>query len=296
MLSDTTNLFQRLSLCESLRRTVEVYREGFLVFSQIGFLIVVAQTIVGAFILLVLRPAFGMDDDEKLEDPDYFLSHIGSFYGFLFVTTALNIVVNALFGGAMIRAVADIYLQRKANVHDCLQLGARHACTIMGSSFLAYLAISVGMVLLFFPGLYLSVKLFVVTPAIVVEGLGVFGSLKRSYNLVTGSWCYVFCTYFIVMIFMVVLHLTWNAIWKASFAGGNDFAFSLWGSIVATIPNVILVPIFSCMMTIMYINLRVEKEGINAEMLAQNLGNSSGNVALYSVLNSDKQEDENPLL
>jgi hypothetical protein len=292
MLSNTTNLFQRLSLCESLRRTVAVYREGFLVFFQIGFLIVVTQTLVGAFTLLVMRPVFGMDDDAKFEDPDYFLSHIGNFYGFLFGTTALNIVVNAVFSGAMIRVVADIYLQRKANVHDCLQLGARHACTIIGSSFLAYSAISVGMLLLFFPGIYLSVRLFVVNPAIVIEGLGVFGSLKRSYNLVKGSWCYVFCTYFIAVTFMVAVQIIWNAILD----GGNDLAFSLWGSVVATIPNVIFVPIFSCMMTIMYINLRVEKEGINAEKLAQNLGESSGSVELYRALISDEQEEENPLM
>jgi hypothetical protein len=43
--------------------------------------------------------------------------------------------------------------------------------------------------------------------------------------------------------------------------------------------------------------LRVEKEGLNAENLAENLGESSGNVALYSSLLSEQQrEEENPLV
>jgi hypothetical protein len=293
MLSDTTNLFQRLSLDESLRRTVAVYRAGFLVFSQIGFLIIVTQTVLWASLLLVLRPAFGLDDDPNFEDPVYLLSHLGGFYGILYINVILNIVISAVFNGAMIRVVADIYLQRKASVQDCLQLGARHACTIMGASFLSSMAIVVGMLFLFAPGVYLSVKLFVVNPAIVIEGLGVIGSLKRSYNLVTGSWCYVFCTHFIAMTFMLVLQM----VWKAIFAGGSDPLFTVWGAVVTAIPNVICVPIFACIMSIMYINLRVEKEGLNAENLAENLGESSGNVALYSSLLSEQQrEEENPLV
>jgi hypothetical protein len=293
MLSDTTNLFQRLSLDESLRRTVAVYRAGFLVFSQIGFLIVVTVTVLWVSILLLLRPAFGLDDNPNFQDPEYFMSHFGGYYVLLYSKILLNVVISAVFNGAMIRVVADIYLQRKASVRDCLQLGARHACTIMGATFEASVAIGVGSLFLFAPGVYLSVKLSVVNPAIVIEGLGVIRSLKRSYKLVTGSWCYVFCTYFIPTIFMVILRMIWNAI----FAVGSDPLFTVWGAVVTAIPDVICVPIFACITSIMYINLRVEKEGLNAANLAENLGQSSGNVALYSSLLSEQQrEEENPLV
>lgn len=292
----STNLFQRLSLDESLRRTVAVYCTGWAVFTQIGVVTVTVQATVWALLLLVLRPAFGIDHPEQMQDQNYFLEHLGGFYVLMICNMVWNLVIGAVFHGAMIRVVADIYLQRQASAMECLQLGARHACTIMGSSFLVMMMIMVGLLLFVVPGMYLSVMFFVVNPAIVIEGLGIFGSLKRSYNLVSGSWCYVFCMQMIAMIFMMVVQMIWGAI----FTGGNDAGhtlFSFVGSIIAAVPGIIFIPVFACMMTIMYINLRVEKEAVTAEKLAENLASSSGNTELYDVLlTNDEEQAEAPLV
>jgi hypothetical protein len=299
MLSDTKNHFQRLSLGESLRHMVTVYCSGFVVFTQIGLLNLATQVVLSAFLLWVLRPAFGLDNDNddnddanNFQDPQYLQAHLGGFYAYTFCSTALNIVMTAVFLGAMTRVVADIYLQRNASVKDCLQLGARHTCTMMGASLLAYIACMLGMLLLIIPGIYLSVMLFVIKPAVIIEGLGVFGSLKRSYNLVSGKWCYVFCIFFILFIITFALQMIWTTI----FVGGNDALSTLWGSFVASIPGVIIIPMWACITTITYINLRVEKESLDAKTLAQNLGESSGDMVLYSALISDQQEGENPLV
>ena len=41
------------------------------------------------------------------------------------------------------------------------------------------------------------------------------------------------------------------------------------GSVMPVIPSLVCVPIFSIVMCIMYFNLRVEKEGLNSEMLSR---------------------------
>jgi hypothetical protein len=241
----------------------------------------------------VLRPAFGIDDDaNNFQDPQYLLAHLGGFYAYALCSGALSIAINAVFLGAMTRVVADIYLQRQASVKDCFQLGARHAFTMMGAIVLACVACTLGMLLLIIPGIYLSVMLCVIKPAVIIEGLGVFGSLKRSFDLVSGRWYYVFCTFFILIIMTYALQLIWNTIFDI----GNNDLYSLWGNIVASIPAVVVVPMWACITTITYINLRVEKESLDAKILAQNLGESSGDVVLYSALISDQQEGENLLV
>jgi len=291
MLSDSTDLFQRLSLDESLRRTAAVYREGFLVFSQIGLLVVAIKAIVWALFLLILMPLFDLDVNQ-LDDPNYLMQKLGPFYGVLGLNMMVGMVVGAWGNASMIRVVADIYLQKEPSVRDCLQIGARHACTILTASFLAFWGVMIGLLLFLFPGLYLSVTWFLVSPAIVMEGLGVFASFRRSSELVSGSWCYVFCTYMISFIFMLVIQMVWSAV----MVGGNDAShtlFSFFGSILAAIPGILFIPIFAIMMSIMYINLRIEKEGLNADRLARNMGESSGDTAAYSALLNDSSNEEN---
>ncbi|KAL3919584.1 MAG: hypothetical protein SGARI_007170, partial [Bacillariaceae sp.] len=170
MVDASNNYFSRLSLDESLRRTVQVYCRGFSTFTQIGCITVATRATLWALLLLVLKPAFGIEGNADWTDPNYLMDHMGAFYGLLFCNMLVGLVVGAVFNGAMIRVVADIYLQRQASTMECLQLGARHAFTIMGTSVLAIAAVMVGTLLFIAPGMYLSVMLFVVNPAIVIEG------------------------------------------------------------------------------------------------------------------------------
>jgi hypothetical protein len=77
-------------------------------------------------------------------------------------------------------------------------------------------------------------------------------------------------------------------IWKNIF---NYNVYTFYGSIMNLIPGLIVYPIMAVMiMTIMYINLRVEKEGLNAEVFARELDGAS--EAYYdSLMNHDAQEE-----
>ena len=117
-----------------------------------------------------------------------------------------------------------------------------------------------------------------------VEGLGALASLKRSWELSSGSWCYVFCTFLICYFFMIVVQLIWSYIFLGGINDVGKTMFSVAGSIAAIIPAVIFVPIFSIMMTLMYLNMRIEKEGLNADVLTRNMGDSGAIDSAYSPL------------
>ena len=104
---------------------------------------------------------------------------------------------------------------------------------------------------------------------ITTEGLGATAALKRSWTLVSGSWCYVFCTNMISLTLLIVVQTIWKSVW-----GLNPY--TPLGSVLSSLPTIIMGPMLAIVMTIMYINMRIEKEGLNAELFARNLGESDG--------------------
>ena len=288
------DLFQRLSLDESLRRTISVYCAGLVVFTQIASLIVLLNAIIWTVLLIVLlKPIFNIDNGSDFTDPTYMVEHIGAFNALMLIKMVIGMMIGAVGNGAMIRAVADIYLKRQPNLKDCLLVGFQRGCTILTASFLGIIGISIGSLLLFVPGIYLAVVWFAVNPVIVIEGYGLCSAFRRSMNLVSGSWCYVFCTVMIVFIITMIIQMVWSAV----VVGGNDAGhtlFSIYGSIVAIMPTIITGPSLGILMTIMYINLRIEKEGLNADLLARNLGESggrNGGIETYSPLVNDDDDE-----
>jgi hypothetical protein len=114
------------------------------------------------------------------------------------------------------------------------------------------------------------------------EGLGAIAALKRSWSLVADRWCYVFGTYFVSCTVMMVVQILWQSLFANAFN-----AFTFFGSIMGALPSLVFNPILAVMMTIMYINLRIEKEGLNAEAFSRDLGI----VAPYSsLITHDEQE------
>ena len=155
-----------------------------------------------------------------------------------------------------------------------MKLGVKKAPTLILAAFLVMLGIVLGYICLIAPGVYLSVAWFVYAPAIALENLGACRSLSRSRELVSGEWCYVFCTVLIVVFIVMMIQMIWSQV----LLGGSDFGltvFSVTGSIVAQVPTLLAMPIFAIMQTVMYFNLRIEKEGLNADLLLRGMGESS---------------------
>ncbi|CAB9505208.1 expressed unknown protein [Seminavis robusta] len=283
-----SSYFRRLSLCETISRTLQVYKTGLWVFCQLSLLTLVVYALISAAALMILMPALGMEDGaDQMEDPEYLMDHFASFYILMGVDILLVFLIGAVGNGAYVRAVADITLQQDPVLKNCIQVGFQHARVVLTASFVGGLGVMVGCILLYVPGVYLMVRWFLVNPVIVVEGLGAMAALKRSGELVSGSWCYVFCTYMVSALVLTFLQLLWKG-----FVNYN--LFTPLGSLVGHIPSVLGGPFLAIMMTIMYINLRVEKEGLNAELFARNLGESDGGnpgeTSYSSLISKDEEE------
>jgi len=95
--------------------------------------------------------------------------------------------------------------------------------------------------------------------------MGTVAGLEKSWSLVSGRWCYVFGAHFAVLPGLYAVTHIWIALLAPPL-------FTFWGAIVFAIPAILAAPILASLVTVVYMSLRVEKDGINAPMLAVELG------------------------
>ena len=110
----------------------------------------------------------------------------------LFIVPSL--IMRLLSEGPMCFAVSDRLRGRRVELRRCLQPGTRRFWTTCATSTVLALAITGGMSLLFFPGLYIWTVFAVAVPATVTEGTGVVAGLGRSWKLSRGHRRSIFLT------------------------------------------------------------------------------------------------------
>jgi hypothetical protein len=261
------DLFKRLSLEKSFRRMFDVYVSGFYPFTKIAAVLVGVKTILQAAIVKYQRSHIS-----DLTSGDSTFDQILMILMEFVLDMVLTLLFSPIAEGSMTKVVADIYTGREPDCAACLKLGVRKALPLLMTSLLVTGAVLSGILLpgllfiypaiihghvdlldflVFIPacGIYISVVWFVVGPAIILENFGITGSLKRSYNLVSGNRWYVFLSSFCVS-------------WCIRFA-----LFSITGPFF----TLFFVPLPAIINTVTYFNLRVEKEGLNANDLLRGM-------------------------
>ncbi|CAJ1937778.1 unnamed protein product [Cylindrotheca closterium] len=290
--NNSDNNFNRLSLGATLQKTFHLYARGFKILTTLSVLTMALIGFTWCILLVSLIPFFDIEAD-KLSDPNYLLAHIGGFYAMIGIFQLVCVVIASVMTGPLIRAIVDLYIGKQPNLKHCLKVGVMRAPTIFCTSFLSFFLVTFGMIFLMFPGLYIGVRLFFVGPIIIVEGLGIFASMKRSWDLIAGSWCYVFCTVIFCQIFLVMLNVVFTQIILGIDATGA--LFSVYGTLASLVPGIIVNPIFSIVMTLMYLNMRIEKEGLNQNELIRNMGEAGALENAYTPLLDEEDFEESPL-
>ena len=108
-------------------------------------------------------------------------------------------------------AVCDIPVNSHVGGHRLGHLGSRSAL----ASILAGIAITVGLILVIVPGLYLITIWAVIVPVIVIEGSGALASFGRSYQLVRGRGWHVFGTLVLVFVILLVVQFLLGLVFLA---------------------------------------------------------------------------------
>ena len=194
------------------------------------------------------------------------------------------LVLLPLTVGAVTRAVTDVALGRPAGVGSVLRETLARYFPLLGFIALVFLffivgaiVFAIGLVLLVLPGLavfcfgvFLAIRWSLSVAGMMAEDLGPIQGLKRSWNLVKGQWFRTFGILFIVGVMQAVigfaLGFLFGLIASAVTSGDVQLAVVSAGS---TLLQALISPITTIAIVLLYFDLRVRKEGLDLEQLAQ---------------------------
>jgi hypothetical protein len=185
------------------------------------------------------------------------------------------VVLSAIATAATVFIVSESYLGRPLGAADALSRATPLLGRLILCSILMALLVGLGFLLFVIPGVILACGLVLAFPALVLEpDSTASGALSRSWALTRGSRWRMFGLLVTLMIlfYVPIVALTGLA---AVLLPGTESGGATTGGIVAlalaAVVQTFLYPLFYCVLTVAYYDLRVRKEGFDLEVLAQTL-------------------------
>ena len=171
--------------------------------------------------------------------------------------------------------MADAYLGEEVGWRSSLRFALRRLPAVVALALLSGIIVGLGTLLCVIPGIYFYVAFAVAVPVLLVEGAGPSRALGRSRELVRGRWwgtCGVAVVGYL-LVSIVSLALT-GLVVGVAFANParNTVTGFVLNTLAGTIGSMIATPAAAAFITVLYIDLRVRKEGFDLLLLARRLG------------------------
>jgi len=177
-----------------------------------------------------------------------FLSLAGGTLGIL-LGSLVSIVAAFVLQATLVKAVQDVRdghtdLSISQTVNEALP----YLASVAGASILAGIAITIGLLLLIVPGLFLITIWAVIVPVIIIERSGALASFGRSRQLVRGHGWHVFGTLVLVYIIMLVVNIVLSLIFSA-------LPHVLGSGLSSVISGTLISPFLAIVVTLVYYRL-----------------------------------------
>jgi hypothetical protein len=154
-----------------------------------------------------------------------------------------------LLQAALVKAVQDVRDGRAdMSVGETVSAARPYIWRVAGASILAGIAITIGLLLIIVPGLFLITIWAVIVPVIVIERSGALASFERSRQLVRGHGWHVFGTLVLVFVILIVADLVLGVILLA-------LPILLRNGLSTVISGTLVAPFLALVTTLIYYRL-----------------------------------------
>lgn len=182
----------------------------------------------------------------------------------------LAVVLGSLGIAASTFIVSEAYLGREVSAAAALGRAWAMLLRIIGLSILTSLLIGIGFMLVLVPGLLLLSGLILSTVVLVLESPGgPVEAMGRSWELTRGFRTKVLLTMFVAFLLLLVPSIAVGG--AAGLMSDPGGALSLLVLVVESVLQVFVYPYVYVVMTVLYYDLRVRKEGFDLELLSASL-------------------------
>jgi hypothetical protein len=258
--------FEYLTFAGTFGRTFGLFFDRFDFFMSLSAIVLVPYAVLMGTSAIFLASVVIRED----EVPDFHPTHIPLISMILIIQLTGFTLVSIIGRAAIIRGVALIYIGQRPTQMSCLKAAWEKKWTLLGSNLLISGALAAGFLVpwifaclavvspnvgtitlavitglaFIVAGLYGYVGVIVTNPAVVVENFSSpLQGIQRSWELATGSRCYLLCTLFSLWFLKsLVARLLHNM-----FATGDilDVLFSVVGIVISVIPMLVFFPLHS---------------------------------------------------
>jgi hypothetical protein len=164
--------------------------------------------------------------------------------------------------GALSKCLLDAYTGQRTDWRHSLGYASERLGSLAWLAILTGVLLVVGYVLLIIPGIYLTVSWIVAVPVLMFEGIGGWGALKRSHDLVKGRWWATFGALLVGILLVIAVSVVVGLVLGA-IASSNSINVVLTLSGVSRILSAIITyPVLAALSTVIYVDLRARKEGV----------------------------------
>ncbi|HTN24224.1 MAG TPA: hypothetical protein VL120_09585 [Solirubrobacteraceae bacterium] len=211
--------------------------------------------------------SFDLDSSrQSTEDLDQQLGGIA-------ISTVLRIIAVLLVSAACFRIIAQAYLGERTDWRSSLGYAVKRTGPLLWLGLLYGLGLALGVLLLFFGTVWLYIAFAFAVPVLFVEDLRGTKALGRSFALVRGRWWRTFAVIALGFLLGSFVSGLVQGIFVVGIIAdsGNDALVLTLSALAGIVGLAISTPFQAALVTVVYFDLRVRKEGFDLELLAREM-------------------------
>ena len=268
-----------LAVGEILDLAIKIYRERFSHLLRAVAVVVAPVSVFGALVQLSLPDADEAISTE-LTDTGQPVVDAGDFWTLmagLLLVGLVSYAASQLAAAASFKLVSGAYLDEEPDWKRSLAFARSKLGPLVWLTIVFVVLLGLALLALIAPAVYFYGAWSVAVPVLLFEDVRGRSALRRSRELVRGRWWPVIGALVVAFILSSVVQAVFSAVLLAVVsAGGNDVVDAAAQAIANTAASVITTPFTAAVITVVYFDLRVRKEGFDLELLAGRVGVEPG--------------------
>ncbi len=265
-----------LSVSETIEAALRLYRNNAVTLWKIVALIIVPIEIIEVIIRRVSLPSgvFVHDGGLYVFSLNGQNNNQGATVALLLVVV-LGLLAQLLATGAVFKLQLDAYLGRPHDLEESFEFAAPRVFSLLWLGIILTVLAVVGFILFVIPGIWFVVAVSVAVPALMLEGVTGFSALRRSISLTAGRWWATFGRLLVALVLYaiadVIIGLIANGL-DSAFNVSNVTLYLIINGVISAVIVILLSPFAAAVFNVIYIDLRVRKEGLTKEQLGAGFG------------------------
>lgn len=200
------------------------------------------------------------------------------------LTIVLTLILQPIGTAAILYIITQEYVDRRVTIGQAFSFALSRFGALLGTSILAGLIIGLGYILCIIPGIYFSLIYLFISQVVVLEGLSGSAALTRSKNLISGYIGRTFGILFLIIvggaILTQVIAQPLNLLLPPGATvpgpGGPRMQLNMTNYMidqgVTQLVNILVQTYSAICATLLYLDTRIRKEGLDLELAAQQPG------------------------